>query len=83
MKHVILSALFKTVCSLLIIFVLVTVLQYVAWHQPRQDLIIHINYPNAAAEHFEIHNSGDSFHPCFFVFSLLTNKACIVTGKTD
>ena len=68
MKHVILSALFKTVCSLLIIFVLVTILQYVAWHQTRQDLIVYIDYPNATAERYEIHNNEGTFCPWFLYF---------------
>ena len=61
MKLVFGRAIFKAATSLLTIFVLVTVLQYIAWHQPRQDLIIFIDYPNMAADHYEIHSSEDIF----------------------
>ena len=68
MKVVIGKALFKATTSFLAIFVLVTVLQYITWHQTRQDIIVYIDYPNAAAERYEIHGNEDSFCPWFLYF---------------
>ena len=68
MKLVLGRALFKAATSLLVVFVLITVLQYIAWHLSRQNIIIYIDYPNAAAERYEIHNSEDLFRPWFLYF---------------
>ena len=68
MKVVIGKALLRAATSFLAIFVLVTVLQYITWHQTRQDIIVYIDYPNAAAERYEIHNSEDLFRPWFLYF---------------
>jgi hypothetical protein len=68
MKVVLGRAIFKAACSFLVIFVLLTVLQYVAWCQPGQNIIVYIDYPSAAAERYEIHNSEDLFLPWFLYF---------------
>ena len=68
MKVVLGRAIFKAACSFLVIFVLVTVLQYVVWCQPGQNIIVYVDYPSATAERYEIHNSEDLFRPWFLYF---------------
>ena len=68
MKLVLTRALFRAAVSLLVIFILMTVLQYIAWLQPKRDLILFIDYPNTTAEHYKIHSSGDIFCPWFLYF---------------
>jgi len=68
MKQVLKRALLKAIVTFLSTFVLVTVLQYIAWCQPGQNIIVYVDYPSATAERYEIHNSEDLFRPWFLYF---------------